>query len=140
MCEIVIQDMCWPLLGSRTTPIRVARRSSGTSGVSRWVCGCVEARIPWTEGRSQGFTSSQRQRFAGDYQRGSLAGIYFLARVGSPNVTLVEVLQGGHNLESSLASERVATTRGDNDRKKIRYGVGVDGKREHQRFCEGQSA
>ena len=49
---------------------------------------------------------------------------------------LVEVLQGVHNLESSSASERAAATGRDNDRTEARYGVGVDGKREHQRVFE----
>ena len=105
----------------------------------RWVCGCVEARIPRTEGRGQGFTGSRGQQFTGDDQRGSLADFYSLARVGLSNVMFTEVLQGGHNLESSSTSERVAITRGDNDRKQVRYGVGVDGKREYQRVCEGPS-
>ena len=43
-------------------------------------------------------------------------------------MTIVEVLQGGHNLESPSSSECVATVRGDNDRESVRYGVGLDDK------------
>jgi len=34
-----------------------------------------------------------------------------------------EVLQGGHNLESSSASERVTATGGDHDQEPVRHGV-----------------
>ena len=52
-------------------------------------------------------------------------------------ITLVEVLQGGHNLEGSSASERAALAGCDNNRESVRYGVGMDDKWEHQPVCEG---
>ena len=50
-------------------------------------------------------------------------------------MTFVEILQGGHNLEISSASERVAAVRGDSGRESTGYGVGVDAKREYQGVC-----
>ena len=44
----------------------------------------------------------------------------------------VEVLQGGHNLESTSTSEHIAAARGDHDQESVRYGIRVDDKREHQ--------
>ena len=51
-------------------------------------------------------------------------------------LTFAEVLQGGHNLEVSSASERIATARSDTDRESICHGVEVDGEREYQRVCD----
>ena len=50
-----------------------------------------------------------------------------------------EVLQGGHNLESSSAPKRVTPAGGNNDRGSVRYDVGVDEKREHQPVRGGAS-
>ena len=54
-------------------------------------------------------------------------------------ITLVEVLQGGHYLEGSSASERAAPVGGDDDQESVRYDVGVDDEWEHQPVCEGIS-
>ena len=52
-------------------------------------------------------------------------------------ITSVEVLQGGHNLESPSSSERVAAARGDNNGESVRHGVRVDEEWEYQLFCGG---
>ena len=54
-------------------------------------------------------------------------------------ITLVEVLQGGHYLEGSSASERATPVGGDDDQESVRYDVGVDDEWEHQPVCEGIS-
>ena len=50
-----------------------------------------------------------------------------------------DVLQGGCGMEHPSPSQRATTARRDDDRESIRDGIGVDGKREHQRVCEGGS-
>ena len=54
-------------------------------------------------------------------------------------MALIEILQRGHNLESTSASEHITTTRGDNDRGSVCDGIGVDDKRKHQTVCDGTS-
>ena len=40
-------------------------------------------------------------------------------------------------MEFPPSSKRAAAVRCDDDRESVRDGIGVDGEREHQRFCEG---
>ena len=49
----------------------------------------------------------------------------------------VEVLQRGRHLENLPTSERPAADRSDDVRESVRNGVGLDGKRKHQRLREG---
>ena len=42
------------------------------------------------------------------------------------------VLQGGRDVEGSVASKRAATDRSDNDRNSVYNGIGVDGTWKHQ--------
>ena len=42
-------------------------------------------------------------------------------------------------MEGTSASEPAAFGRGDNDRREVRHGVGMDGEREHHRICEDTS-
>jgi len=54
-------------------------------------------------------------------------------------LTLVEVLQGGCDLEGSPPSKRAAAAGSDNGRISLCDGIGVDGKREHQQVCQDTS-
>jgi hypothetical protein len=52
-------------------------------------------------------------------------------------IPCVEVLQGGCDVEIPPASERPVTDRSDDVRGSVRNDIGLDGKWEHQRLCEG---
>jgi len=49
----------------------------------------------------------------------------------------VEILQGSCDMENPSASECAAAARSDDVRDSLRNGIGLDGKREHQRLREG---
>ena len=66
-----------------------------------------------------------------------VAGGLSLPRTYRLTGTFVEVLQGGHNLESPSTPKRTATSRSVDDQESVRYGVGVDDEREHQPVCDG---
>jgi len=52
---------------------------------------------------------------------------------------MLEVLQGGGDMERTSSSECVAAVRGDNDRHSTHDGVRVDGTRYCHQVCEGTS-
>ena len=54
MSEVIIQDMCRPHHAPQITADRVMLQSSRDPPLSRWICGRLEGRIPWTGGCSQG--------------------------------------------------------------------------------------
>ena len=58
-------------------------------------------------------------------------------RVGKLTLTYAEVLQGSHDVENPSPSERVTTAGSDDGREPFRNGIGMDGKRKHQRVCQG---
>ena len=67
-----------------------------------------------------------------------------IRKVGCPQLVMfineltvpyTAVLQGGHDLEDALPSERVATVGCDNERESVRNGIRMDEEWEHQRVC-----
>ena len=57
--------------------------------------------------------------------------------IGQLIATHTEILQGSNKVEGPQPSERVTTTGGDDGRRSIRDGVGVDGKWKYQRIYQG---
>jgi len=59
--------------------------------------------------------------------------LYIILNTCMLTVTYVEVLQGSDKVESPQPSERVTAAGSDDGQEPLCDGVGVDGKREHQR-------
>ena len=70
---------------------------------------------------------------------GRLGRSRFVMCTNESTMSCVEVLQGGCGMEHPSPSQRATTARRDDDRDSIRDGIEVDGKRERQRVCEGES-
>ena len=72
---------------------------------------------------------------------GGVGGAQLVALSNGLTASHTAVLQGGHDMEDILPSERVAPVRRDDDRKSasVRDSIEVDGEWEYQRVPEGAS-
>ena len=72
-----------------------------------------------------------------DFERIRKAGCPRLLCFKNLTAFRAEVLERSCDMEGPSSPERVAAAGRDHGRDPFRDGIGVDGKREHQRICEG---